>query len=167
MTVVSDTSVLIHLARIDRFGLLRRLYSEITVPEAVWRETVVEGERRPGASELNSARTSGWVEVVSVTPDTGTWQLLRQALDAGEADALALADQIGADLVLLDESAARRRARSLGLRKTGTVGVLLRAKRKGMIDELRPELDHLRATAFWIDEALYRRVLEAVNEDLA
>lgn len=92
--------------------------------------------------------------------------MLRQALDAGEADARALADQIGADLVLLDESAARRRARSLGLRKTGTVGVLLRAKRKGMIDELRPELDHLRATSFWIDEALYGRVLEAVNEDL-
>jgi predicted nucleic acid-binding protein len=92
--------------------------------------------------------------------------LLRQALDAGEADALALADQIGADLVLLDESAARRRAGSLGLRKTGTVGVLLRAKRKGMIDELRLELDRLRATAFWIDEALYRRVLEGVNEDL-
>lgn len=63
MTVVSDTSVLIHLARIDRFGLLRQLYSEITVPEAVWRETAVEGEGRPGASELKSARTSSWVDL--------------------------------------------------------------------------------------------------------
>lgn len=164
MTVVSDTSVLIHLARIGRFNLLQRLYSEIPVPEAVWRETVAEGEERPSASELKSARTSGWVEVVSVDPDTGTWRLLRRALDAGEADALALADQIGADLVLLDESAARQRAKSLGLRKTGTVGVLLRAKKEELIDQLRSELDELRATSFWIDEELYQRVLEVVDE---
>jgi len=165
MTVVSDTSVLIHLARIDRFDFLRRLYSEITVPKAVWQETVAEGEGRPGASELESARASGWVEVVSVNPDTGTRRLLRQALDAGEADALALADQIKAGLVLLDESAARQRAKRLGLRKTGTIGVLLRAREEELIDQLRPELDELRATSFWIDEALYRRVLEAVDEN--
>jgi hypothetical protein len=84
MTVVSDTSVLIHLARIGRFDLLWRLYSEISVPEAVWQETVVEGEGRPGASELKSARASGWVDVVSVDPDSGMRRLLRQALDAGE-----------------------------------------------------------------------------------
>lgn len=164
MIVVSDTSVLIHLARIDRFDLLRRLYTEITVPSAVWRETVVEGDGRSGAPELKAARASGWGEVMSVE-DTGTRRLLRQALDAGEADALALADQMETDLVLLDESAARRRADRLGLQKTGTVGVLLRAKREGLIDRVRPELDELRATAFWIDDALYRRVLESVNED--
>lgn len=164
MTVVSDTSVLIHLARINRFDLLHRLYSKITVPEAVWRETVVEGEGRPGASEMQVARASGWVEVVSVAPDTGTRRLLRQALDAGEADALALTDQIGADLVLLDESAARQQAEDLGLRKTGTVGVLLRAKREGFIDQAGPELDELRATSFWIDEALYRHALKVVHE---
>jgi predicted nucleic acid-binding protein len=165
MTVVSDTSVLIHLARIDRFGLLQRLYAEITVPDAVWQETVIEGEGRPGAPELEAARTAGWVEVVSVRTDSGTRRLLRQELDAGEADALTLADKIGAELVLLDESVARRRAKGLGLRKTGTVGILLRAKREGMIDELRPELDELRATSFWIDETLYQRVLETVGED--
>lgn len=126
----------------------------------------MEGEGRSGASELKSARASGWAEVVSVAPDTGARRLLRQALDAGEADALALADQIGANLVLLDESAARQRAKGLGLRKTGTVGILLRAKRDRVIERLRPELDELRATSFWIDEALYQRVLEAVNEDL-
>lgn len=48
MTVVSDTSVLIHLAQIGRYGLLRQLYSQITIPEAVWRETVQEGNGRPG-----------------------------------------------------------------------------------------------------------------------
>jgi len=100
-------------------------------------------------------------------PDTAEAEVCKElavTLDAGDADALALADQIEASLVLLDESAARQRAKSLGLRKTGTVGLLLRAKREGSSDRIRRELDELRATSFWIDEALYRRVLEAVDE---
>jgi predicted nucleic acid-binding protein len=164
MTVVSDTSVLIHLARIDRFDLLRHLFSEITVPETVWHETVSEGKGQPGAPELQSARASGWIEVASVSTETGTWRLLHQALDKGEADVLALANQRGADLVLLDESAARNRAEALGLRKTGTIGLLLRAKREDLIDRVQPALDALRATSFWIDESLYRHALEAVGE---
>jgi predicted nucleic acid-binding protein len=161
--VVSDTSVLIHLARINRFELLRRLFSEITVPESVWRETVLEGEGQPGSSELREARRSDWARVVSVT-ETDTSQRLHQMLDTGEADALALASQIGADLILLDEAAARKQAEGLELRKTGTIGLLLRAKRDGLIDEVRPELEALRATSFWIDDPLYQRVLRAADE---
>ena len=97
--------------------------------------------------------------------DTGVHRLLRQALDDGEAAVLALADRMEADLVLPDESAARRRAEGLGLRKTGTVGVILRAKREGFIEEVRPELDALRATSFWIGDPLYRRILEAADEE--
>lgn len=164
MTVVSDTSVLIHIARIDRFSLLYRIYSGIIIPQAVWRETVEEGSERPGAPETRSARDAGWIEVAAVESDTSAHRLLHQALDDGEAAALALADQIGADLVLLDESAARRRAEGLGLRKTGTVGVILRAKQEGLIEEVRPELDALRATSFWIGNPLYRRILEAADE---
>lgn len=66
MTVVSDTSVLIHLARIDRFQLLRQLYSNIVVPHAVWRETVDEGEERPGAPEARTAREASWLAVTPV-----------------------------------------------------------------------------------------------------
>lgn len=164
MTVVSDTSVLIHLARINRFPLLRQLYAEIIVPRAVWRETVDEGEERSGAPEAQSARKAGWLKVAVVEENVGLRRLLRQALDAGEADTLTLAHQIDADLVLLDESAARHRAEGLGLRKTGSIGVLLRAKREGLIDAVRPELDALRATSFWIDEALFQRVLDAAGE---
>jgi hypothetical protein len=164
MTVVSDTSVLIHLAGIDRFSLLRRLYAELTIPQAVWRETVEEGSGRPGALETRSAHTSGWIEVSAPDTDTDPSRQLREALDVGEAEALALADQLQADLVLLDESAARRWAEELEIPKTGTVGVLLRAKREGLIDAVRPALDALRKTAFWIDDSLYRHALDAANE---
>lgn len=63
---VSDTSVLIHFARINRFDLLHRLYADITVPDAVWRQTVVEGKGRARASELEAARTHGWMTVAPV-----------------------------------------------------------------------------------------------------
>lgn len=164
MMVVSDTSVLIHLARIERFGLLRRLYSTISVPAAVWREVVEEGEGRPGAPETRAAYEDGWVNVIPLEEESSMLFLLQGALDVGEAEALTLASKVGADRVLLDEAAARQKAERLGLEKTGTVGVLLRAKREGWIDQLRPELDRLRETAFWIDETLYQRVLAAVDE---
>lgn len=166
MKVVSDSSVLIHLARIDRFSLLRRLYSEIIIPRAVWRETVDEGNSRPGAPETRLARKANWLTVASVEKKTGIHRLLRQILDAGEAETIALAYEITADLVLLDESAARHQAGRLGLRKTGSIGVLLRAKRECLIDEVRPELDALRATSFWIDETLYQHVLKAADEHI-
>jgi predicted nucleic acid-binding protein len=63
MTVISDTSVLIHLARIDRFDLLPHLSSEITVPETAWQETVSGGKGQPGTPELQSARATGWIEL--------------------------------------------------------------------------------------------------------
>lgn len=164
MMVVSDTSVLIHLARIEHFDLLRRLYSTITIPRAVWREVVEEGEGRSGAPETRAAHGDGWMEVLPLDQESSMLPLLHQALDEGEAEALAMAHEVEANLVLLDEAAARQKAEQLGLQKTGTIGVLLRAKREGLIDRLRPELDDLRKTAFWIDEMLYRRVLRSVDE---
>lgn len=164
MMVVSDTSVLIHLARIERFELLRRLYSTITIPRAVWREVVTEGEGRAGAPETRAAHEDGWVDVLPLDQNSSMLPLLHEGLDEGEAEALALAHEVEANLVLVDEAAARQKAEQLGLQKTGTIGVLLRAKRQGLIGRLRPELDNLRGTAFWIDETLYRRVLRSVDE---
>jgi len=162
--VVSDTSVLIYLARIERFALLRRLYFTITIPRAVWREVVEEGEGRSGASETEAAHEDGWVDVLPLDQESSMLPLPHEALDEGEAEALALAHEVEAKLVLLDEAAARQKAEQLELQKTGAIGILLRAKREGLIGRLRPELDNLRGTAFWIDEVLYRRVLRSVDE---
>lgn len=109
MTVVSDTSVLIHLARIDRFSFLHRIYSEIIIPQEVWRETVEEGSERPGAPETRSARDAGWIEVAAVKSDTSVHQLLRRALNDGEAAVLALADRMEADLCRVFTGAPRPR----------------------------------------------------------
>lgn len=161
---VSDSSTLIHLAAIDRLPLLREFYSKVLVPQAVWSEVVEEGEARAGATEVANAREAGWIEVVSVQ-DHAVLRLLKHDLGPGEAETIALAAEGRADIALLDETEGRRIADVLGVRKTGAVGLLIRAVLEGSIEKLLPELGRLRDDAgFWISDELYSRALGAVGE---
>ncbi|MEE8391256.1 MAG: DUF3368 domain-containing protein [Anaerolineae bacterium] len=162
--VVSDSSTLIHLAAIDRLTLLQEFFERIVVPPAVWREVVEQGGGRAGAAEVEQARQAGWIKVLAPV-DTALLQLLRRDLDDGESEVIALAVERQAELVLLDESDARRIADLYGLSKTGVIGLLIRAKREGHIVSLKEELDGLlHQGGFWIEERLYNRVLDAVKE---
>lgn len=162
--VISDSSTLIHLAAIGRLTLLKDFYQKITIPPAVWKEVVEEGRSRAGAVEVEEAHQAGWIEVVS-PEDKPLLRLLRRDLDGGEAEAIALAIERQADLVLLDESGARRIAELYGLAKTGIIGLLIRAKREGKVRSLQTELDKLRRQAgFWIEDGLYYQVLRVVGE---
>ncbi len=163
-TAVSNSSPLIHLAAIGGFGLLRQFFDEILLPPAVWREVVDEGRGRPGAAEVEQAAQQGWLRVVTLRNDALA-KSLKRTLDDGEAEAVALAVQEKPDVVLLDESEARKEAAVHGLVKTGVVGLLIRAKRTGNVGSLKEVLDRLRGEGgFWIDDALYRAALHAVNE---
>jgi hypothetical protein len=162
--VVSDSSALIHLAAIDRLDLLQALFQRVTVPPAVWREVVEEGGDRAGALEVARARQAGWMRVAQPT-DAVLLRLLKRDLDDGEAEAIALSLEQDAKLLLVDETDAREIADLYDLPKTGTIGVLIRAKQVGLVQLLRPELDNLlHQGGFWIAEPLYRRILEAVGE---
>jgi len=91
--------------------------------------------------------------------------LPRQELDAGEAESIALALEIGADLLLMDEHLGREVARHLGVRYTGLIGVLIEGKRKGLITSIKPYLDQLRDIAgFRLSEVLYAKVLRDEKE---
>ena len=83
MSIVSNASPLINLARIGKLDLLRHLYGELVIPEAVWREVVIEGEGQPGADEIKAAT---WIKRQLVT-NRQLVQALRQELDVGEAEA--------------------------------------------------------------------------------
>jgi len=162
--VISDSSTLIHLASIGRLELLREFYERITIPPAVWREVVAEGKGRAGAAEVEIAHDASWIEV-AVPKDSNLLQLLKRELNEGEAEVIALAIERQADLVLLDETEARRIAELYELSKTGVVGILIRAKLEGKVHSLQEELDALRQRGgFWIAEDLYRRALESVGE---
>jgi predicted nucleic acid-binding protein len=161
---ITDASTLIHLAGIGCLELLKEFHGKVMIPPAVWREVVTEGKGRPGSHEVRVARQSGWIEVVP-PQDRALVELLKQELDEGEAETIALAVEQQAEVVFLDEADARGAAEIYGLRKTGVIGILMRAKLQGKISSLKEELDRLREEAdFWIDERLYHRALEEAGE---
>lgn len=143
MIVVSNTSPLINLAAVGQLDLLRQLYGQIVVPQAVYDEIVVRGAGLPGAAEVQSG---GWIMCRSATEQNVVTALLSE-LDHGEAETIALAAEVHADLVLLDERMARRVAVRFGLKFVGLLGVLMEAKAKGLIPAVRPVVDLLRSQA--------------------
>lgn len=161
---ISDSSTLIHSAGIGRLELLKGFYDKILITPSVWKEVVEEGHGRPGALEVREACSLGWVKVMTPVNEYVV-RLLKRELHAGEAETIALAIEQQPDVVFLDESEARRVANLYGLRITGIIGILMRAKSEGKIVSLRDELVKLRNEAgFWIDDELYNRVLQSAEE---
>ena len=161
MIVISNTSPLTNLAAIGQFDLLRILFEEIWIPEAVWDELNAFGKRWPGSSEVES---SVWVLRLPVTNQSLLTALTRD-LDRGEAESIVLALEKKADLILLDEKEGRHAAQRQGLYVLGTVGVLIEAARKSYIHQLRPQLEALRQTAgFYLSDELFQTALEQVGE---
>jgi predicted nucleic acid-binding protein len=161
---VSDSSTLIHLAKIGRLYLLQEFHRKIFIAPAVWREVVEEGQEWPGSSEVKDGRHSGWIEIAAPSNEDLVL-LLQKDLHEGESETIALAVELNPDVVFLDESEARMTARIYDLNISGALGVLIRAKREGRILSLRMELDKLRNYAgFWIGEDVYRKALYASGE---
>lgn len=158
--VVSDSSVIINLAWIGQLHLLQELYGVVLIPNAVWQEVVIKGVGLPGSLEV---RSSKWIQ----RKDTSNPMLvlsLRRDLDRGESEAIVLAIEEKA-LLLIDERRGRATAEYFGVSILGLVGVLVQAKRKGLLQEIRPLLDRLRSEAeFFISDALYIRVCKDVDE---
>jgi hypothetical protein len=160
--VVSNSSPLIALSAINSFDLLRHLYGTIRIPQAVYDEVAVTGRARPGSSEVAG---SSWVVSHRVKNQAEVTRLVStSALGRGEAEAIILAGEINAELVLLDDGRARRFAGSKALDVIGTLGILLHAKRGNLIPFVKPSLDALGAVGFYIDPALYSKVVQAAGE---
>ena len=124
----------------------------------------VAAASRAGAKETIQANQQGWLKV-QAAGNRLLVVLLQRKLDAGEAEAIALASELGATLLLMDESDGRNEARSLGLTVTGTLGVLLRAKQAGALTVLKPVLDTLiREHSFRLSRSLYEQALRQVGE---
>jgi predicted nucleic acid-binding protein len=161
MIVVSNTSPIINLASVGRLTLLQQLYGGLVIPTAVYHEIVVVGAGQAGASEV---QTFGWIQNQPVA-DRVLVNLLLTELDEGEAEAIALALELKAGLLLLDERRGRVVAARLGLQFTGLLGVLVDAKHNGFIGAIKPLLDSMTAQAgFWISAKLYAGVLQSVGE---
>ena len=159
MIVVSDTSPILSLALIGRLELLRDLYSALVIPEAVRSEIIATDQS--GAREVGQA---AWIVTRPIDPDVVLKLLLRE-VDRGEAEAIGLALQSNADLLLIDERKARHLAAYLGLGVVGLLDVLQEAKQRQFITSVKPVLDDLIARArFRLSHKLYQRTLFTAGE---
>lgn len=161
MIVVSDTSPVLNLARIGRLELLPLLYHQVLIPSAVLEELTASKPDLPPSIDFAS---EPWLIVASAN-DQKHVQELRESLDPGEAEAIVLAIEHRADLLLVDERRARRTATAAGIRVTGLLGVVARAKQAGLIDLAKPVLDELIESArFWVGADLYAEGLAELGE---
>jgi hypothetical protein len=135
--------------------LLRDLFSEVIIPAAVYEEVVSAGRGRAGGPEVENAQ---WI-IHHQVKNKDLVTFLSISLDAGEAEAIALAKEINADLVLLDDNDGRNIAGSVGIHFTGTIGLLLRYY-QGQPADFKEALDELLAQGFRLSKAEYQKILE-------
>jgi predicted nucleic acid-binding protein len=153
MIVVADTGPLHYLILLDHADLLHRFYDEVVVPDAVANE--LSSPSAPTAVRDWISRAPPWLSVVPV--EAARVHEVTDELDLGERAAIALAEAIRADLLLIDEAAGRTEAKRRNLRVTGTLGVLRAAAERGLVDV--PDLIvRLKATSFYTDDALLTAV---------
>jgi predicted nucleic acid-binding protein len=157
---VVDASALITLARIGSLELLHQLADRIVIPDAVYRESVTQAQGRPGSVEIAQAH---WIVRQPVTNRAHVMRLLNR-VGQGEAEAIALALQIRADAVVLDDATARRLAEGEGCRVVGLLGLLAEGKRRGLLTAVKPLLDAMREAGFFVGDELYTAILRQAGE---
>jgi uncharacterized protein len=163
MPVISNTSPLLNLAIVDHLFLLPQQFGKIYIPVAVLNELKID-ENLPGSSALRMAINDGWL-VTQPVKNSALVNLLRRDLHQGESEAIALAIELAANKILLDEKEARQAARALDLSITGILGVLLRGWHEGAVPSIKTVTEHLQQEAkFWIAPALLTHILEESGE---
>lgn len=160
MIVVSDTSPLRALDHLGLLSLLPLLYGQVLIPPGV------ESELAQASPNLLSILATA-IPGVQVRPptDSSLVQLLQRVLDLGESEAIALALQEKADVLLMDEAAGRAEASQRGLHVTGTIGILIRGKDEGHLPAVTPLLDELRdGLGFFISDSLRAKAIALAGE---
>lgn len=160
MIVVCNTSPQILLAKIGRLDLLARLYHETLIPFSVLEEV----KAKPGheAQQLQTLIHEGVFQLRKAAEHA--LDDIPADLGPGERETIALAIETRADLVILDDQVGRWITQKKGVAVTGTIGVLVEAKKRGLITSIRSDLDRLIEAGMWLDEVFYHRILQEFGE---
>ena len=159
MMVIADAGPIITFARSGYEYLLRQVFSQLIIPEAVYAEVVVKGRGRPGASLVLE---STWIRQASVQ-DPSKADLLPALLGLGEREAIILAEECNASL-LADDRNARREAKKRGIEFLGSLRVLKEAKNAGLIEAVTPVAAALRQAGLHLSDTLYQGFLREMEE---
>ena len=157
MIIIADASPLVALAICDCLDLLELLFGDVRVSPAVYDEVTVAA--KPGAEKL-----SGYLQSKVVKADLNFHIVGGDAIDKGELTSIALFKHLNADYLLIDEKAGRKVAKLNDVRIIGSLGVLIEAKRKGIIPLLKPYVEILRRSQAYFGEELLNYALSAVGE---
>ena len=161
--VIINSTPIISICHLNRFDILKKLYGDIYLPEAVYSEL----SAKPDSickQILDDSIDEGWVHVRRINNALAK-SLYKAQLHDGEVEVMILAKEINADLVVIDDLNARKHANYLHLKVTGTLGLLIKAKRLGYIDSLRNAFEVLLRHHIYISEKLFHQCLKLVNED--
>lgn len=158
MLVISDTSPITNLLQIEQLDLLHSLYQTIIIPESVFEELTVI------SSQAKRLQATEWIKIHPIN-DTQLYENLLKEVDRGEAEAMVLALELQADLLIIDEQTGRSVAENLGINITGVLGILVKAKQEGLIQAVRIHMERLRdEAAFRIHPKLFNAILRMVDE---
>ena len=159
--VISNSTPMILLQKVGQLELLKSLYSEIYIPEAVYKEVIIDSAGKNKDDDFISAHD--WIKIIKIQ-DTKSKKLFKTSLHEGEVETILLALEMSADLCLLDDLLARKYAKSVGINISGTLGVLITAKNKSYVKEVKPILEQLLSAGMYINAKLYASVLSTAKE---
>ena len=158
LKIVSNTTPIISLLKLNKLDLLHQLYEQIFIPVAVYNE-IEAGKSKEYYKDLSNI---DWINIVEIKDKQAVKYFLD--LDAGESEAIVLATEINADMIILDEKLGRFHAKHADIKVTGTIGLLVKAKTQGLIEKLKPLLDELTRKDVWISEKLKNEILQKTGE---
>jgi len=161
MVVISDTSPITNLIKIERLGLLKDVFGKVFIPTQIKLE--LEDWNNPGF-DISIIEDASWIEILH-PKNLELITQLKNELDGGEAAAIALASELKANYLIIDERKGWKIAKSFGINAIGLIGVLLNAKSLKIIKEVMPIVDELRINAgFWISDAFYQKIKTLTKE---
>ena len=158
--VVVNTSPIIYLSSINSLSLLKELFHEIFIPDAVKMEIVSGGKNNFGFQEIQGGK---WIKTQNIRNELAK-KYLQTDIDEGEAEVIILAEELKANTIIMDDRLGRKIARLRGITVIGTLRLLVIAKGKGIITEVKPLLNKLKEAGFWVSDSVYKDILMQSNE---
>lgn len=158
MIAVADSSSLIALSICNRLDLLDMFFDKIIVPEAVYNEITLND--KPESEKLRN-----YLSNKVSKENIGKYLLNDICLGQGELEAIALCKAINADFLIIDDRLARKAASANNIKITGSLGILLSAKKKGYINTIKPCIENLKQSNIRISDSLIQKVLQEANEN--
>jgi predicted nucleic acid-binding protein len=163
MIFVSNTTPVISLLKIKHLFLLKELFGEIIIPTGVYEELTAKSLFQ---EEIRQIGNCNFITTQKITNELAIKIIEKESgLDRGESEAIVLTEELHADVLLMDERKGRKIAKKLGLKITGTLGIIVEAKNRQLVQEVKPLLDSLISQNIRISHRLYKEILDYCGED--